>query len=181
NANTPLGSTAAVVFRTLGIGGFIALLIVQHRARNRTTTAPSPGASRANLFGRRYWQIVVGQIALLAAGYAVIGAIDVPSETYLAWTTFVVGLHFLAFRWAGVWRRNVIRPAVLLVLFGIAGLALAGVAGTDWIPFASGILPGLTLLAGSISIAARDARSPRRDRHRRERDAARLGGRSARG
>jgi hypothetical protein len=69
NANTPLGSTAAVVFRILGVAGFILLLVARRRARDgpRSRLADDPGAA-PNLFSRRYWQVVTAEAALLAIG-----------------------------------------------------------------------------------------------------------------
>ncbi len=40
----------------------------------------------------------------------------------------------------------------------MAGLALAGTSASDWIPFVSGVLAGLVLLAGSLNATARALR-----------------------
>ncbi len=137
--------------------GFILMLVARRRALGR---APARLSDRPyagpNLFGSRYWAIVAAEAALLAAGFIAIWGIGAPSQTYLAWTALIVGLHFIAFRLTGVWRGRIMAPAALLILFGVGGLALATFAA-DWIPLVSGVLSGFTLLGGSLSVAARAA------------------------
>ncbi len=118
--------------------------------------ADDPDVAAANLFRRRYWAIVAAEAALLAIGFIAIWGIGAPSQTYLAWTALIVGLHFIAFRLTGVWRGGIMAPAALLILFGVAGLALATFAA-DWIPLVSGVLSGFTLLGGSFAVAVRQA------------------------
>ncbi len=137
--------------------GLILVLVAWRRALGgahaRLSGRPDAGQ---NLFGRRYWVIVAAEAALLAIGFIAIWGIGAPSQTYLAWIALIVGLHFIAFRLTGVWRGGITAPAALLILFGVAGLALATFAA-DWIPLVSGVLSGFTLLAGSFSVAAREA------------------------
>jgi hypothetical protein len=161
NATTPLGQTAAVVFRILGVVGFSLVLIAWRRALRGADTRPAdrPDAGAVNLFRRPYWAIVAGEAAMLAVGFVAIWGMGAPSQTYLAWTALIVGLHFIAFRLADVWRGGIVRPAALLTLFGVSGLVLAASADAGWIALVSGVFSGFTLLAGSLSVAAREARS----------------------
>jgi hypothetical protein len=152
NARTPLGAAAAELFRALAIIGLIALLLGRRRALSRPPRSRRTrgGEERIDLFGHRYWLIVAGEVTALVAGYVVIWLIDAPSETYLPWTVFVVGLHFIPFRLVGVWQGSIAQTAGILIALGIAGLALASASDTRWIPFVSGVLAGVTLLAGSL-------------------------------
>ncbi len=161
NAKTPLGPTAAVIFRIVGVVGLILVLIAWRRALGRTLARrPGHDYTGPNLFGRRYWQIVGSEATLLAIGFVAIWGVGAPSQTYLAWTTLVVGRHFIAFRLTGVWRESIHRPSALLILFGVGGLLLAATSSAEWIPLVGGVLPAITLLAGSLAVAIRAARSP---------------------
>ncbi len=151
NAQTPLGAAAADLFRVLAVLGFVALLIARRRAlASRSRGRAAPSGERVDLFGRGWRRIVAAEGAALAAGFVVIWLIGAPSETYLPWTVFVVGLHFIAFHLAGVWQGRIVQTAGVLTALGIAGLALAASPATDWIPFVSGVLAGITLLTGSL-------------------------------
>jgi heme-degrading monooxygenase HmoA len=155
NARTPLGQAAADLFRALAILGLILLLIGRRRALHRRAVSEASRAEQIDLFGRRWRLIVAAEVAALTAGFIVIWQIGAPSETYLPWTVFVVGLHFIAFRFAGVWQGRIAETAGILTALGIAGLALAATAETDWIPFVSGVLAGITLLGGSLTAMRR--------------------------
>ncbi len=156
NAHTPLGPTAASVFRGVGVAGFVVLLAAGRRVLARTPEnrreRPEPGF---DLFGRRYRQIVAGEVVLLGAGLATIWAIGAPTQAYLPWTVLVVGLHFVAFRYAGVWAGGIVPVAAILIVLGIAGLVMTDTSAVDWIPLVSGVLTGLTLLGGCLTTAAR--------------------------
>jgi hypothetical protein len=156
NAETPLGQAAAELFRALAIAGLVALVVGRRRALNRSVRfRPATSDERVDLFGRRYWSIVGGEVAALAAGYGVIWQLGAPGETFLAWTVLVVGAHFLAFRLTGVWAGSIARTAGILVALGAAGLALAAASRSNWVPFVSGVLAGVTLLAGSLQAIRR--------------------------
>ncbi len=157
NARTPLGPTAATIFRIVAIVaivGFIALLLARRRALSGPR--PAPAAADVNLFGRNYWLIVAAELALLAAGLAALSAFGAPRQTYVAWIALIVGLHFIAFRYADVWRGSSAGPAALLVVLGLAGLGSAATSHARWIPLVSGVLSGLILLGGSLSVAFRE-------------------------
>ena len=175
NANTPLGPTAAVVFRILGVAGFILLLIARRRAveadRSHLEERSNHGS---NLIRRRYWQVVAAEAALLAIGFIAIWAIGAPSQTYLAWTALIVGLHFIAFCLTDVWRGGIVIPAALLTLYGTVGLALAATAHASWVTLVSGVFSGFTLLVGSIVATVREARLEQTTRRRYKRTPRRV-------
>ncbi len=154
NAQTPLGPVAADLFRALAVAGLLGLWVGRRRALERPARASANG-ERVDLFGRRWWLIVGAEIVALATGFIAIWLLDAPRETYLPWTVFVVGLHFAAFHRAGVWQGRIVQAAAILAGLGIAGLILAATPEADWIPFVSGVLAGVTLLAGSLSAMRR--------------------------
>jgi hypothetical protein len=152
DANTPLGDVAAAVFRIGAVGGLLGLYL--GAARTRRHHARRPAGSWAdteglNLFARRYWLIVAGELALIGIGLGALGALGAPQQANVAWIALIVGLHFIAFRVADVWGNNVLRPAAALVAFGLAGLGLAAASYAGWTSFVSGVLSGFVLLSGS--------------------------------
>ncbi len=155
-ADTPLGTAAAVAFRIVGITGIVVLLTAQRRARQHAVAAPARQDTQVNLFGRAYWQIVAGEIAALAIGFAVFAAAGAPTEIYRPWTAIIVAVHFVAFHRAGVWQGNPVWPVVPLLVVGIAGLALAYTSAADWVSLVTGIGAGLILLGGSLRVLARE-------------------------
>jgi hypothetical protein len=161
SANTPLGSSAAVAFRIIGITSIIFLLLGRRRASEHTETGPSTRGGRGNLFGRAYWQIVAGEVAALAVGFAVFSAAGAPSQVYRPWTAIVVAVHFIAFHRAGIWQGNPVWPVLPLLVVGIAGFALAYTADANWVSLVTGVGTGLTLLGGSLSVIAHELRATR--------------------
>ena len=153
NAHSPLGDTAASLLRTLAILGFGAVLVIGAMARRGADQRKA--APRPTRFGSRFWLIVAGEALLLAAGLAILRALHAPQEINVAWIAFVVGVHFIAFEVAGVWEHGVAVAGSILVVLGIAGFALAAASEAQWIPLVSGVLSGLTLLAGTLTIVAR--------------------------
>jgi hypothetical protein len=159
SANTPLGPTAAVAFRIVGIAGLVALVAAGRLARRRRADrSPRQGV---DLFGRAYWQIVTGEVALLAIGFAAFAAAGAPSEVYRPWTAFVVAAHFIAFRRAGVWRGSAFWPTVPLLAVGAAGLALAYTPTARWVVLVTGIGTGLILLGGCLYVVIRETAAKR--------------------
>ena len=155
NARSPLSSTADSLLRTLAILGFGAVLVVGAMARRRTDHREA--APRPTRFGSRFWLIVAGEALLLAAGLAILRAVHAPQEVNVAWIALVVGVHFIAFEVAGVWEHGVAVAGSILVVLGVAGFAMAAASEAQWIPFVSGVLSGLTLLAGTLTIVVRAA------------------------
>jgi hypothetical protein len=159
NANTPLGPTASLVFRIVGVSGLITLAIGLQRARRRPI-GPSPRHG-GNLFGRAYWQIVGGEALLLAIGFAAIATAGAPGELYRPWTAIVVAAHFIAFRRAGVWRGSALWPTVPLLTVGAVGLALAYTPAARWVVVVTGIGTGLILLSGCLYLVIHETAAKR--------------------
>lgn len=161
NASTALGGQAALVFRIFAIAGMVALYLAAGRTRRQARmpqpqASPPPGEDGVNLFGRRYWLIVAAEAALLGLGIGLLRAFGTPQPTNVAWISLIVGLHFIAFRFAGIWEYAISRSAVVLVGLGLAGLALAASSEPGWTSFISGVLSGFVLLIGSLYVISRD-------------------------
>lgn len=158
NARTPLGATVATLFRILAVGAFITLVLARRHALRHRRGGRSAPATR--LFGRRYWLIVAGEVGLLIAGYVALSASGAPDQAGVAWIALIVGLHFVAFRVAGVWEGGTVLSASPLVILGAAGLAMVAAGAATWVPLVSGVLSGFTLLTGSLTVALRELRTP---------------------
>jgi hypothetical protein len=102
NAQTPLGDAAADLFRALAAANLVALIIARRRALKRPERHLTDGDGKIELFGRRWALIVVGEVAALAAGFAVIRLIDAPDQTYLPGPSSSWACNFIAFHLAGV-------------------------------------------------------------------------------
>lgn len=158
NANTALGARAAVVFRVLAIAGLAGLYAAARRVRSRVSSCPSAASEpgRVSPFGRRYWLIVAAEVAVLGIGIGLLRAFGTPQPTNVAWIALMVGLHFIAFRCAGVWEGSVARAAGLLIALGLAGFGLVAASDPRWTSFVSGVLSGLVLLIGSLYVIAHE-------------------------
>jgi hypothetical protein len=155
SANTPLGNEAAVAFRIIGIIAVVFLLV----GRRRAGSQPSQHAGGVSLFGRAYWQIVAGEIAALAIGFAVFAAAGAPSQVYRPWTAIVIAVHFIAFHRAGVWPGSAVWPVLPLLAVGIAGFALAYTSDANWVSLVTGVGTGLILLGGTSRVMALELRA----------------------
>lgn len=153
DANTPLGDDAAALFRIGAVGGLLGLCLAAARARRHRGRRP-PGSwadmEDVNLFARRYWLILAGELALIGIGLGALRALGAPHQASVAWIALIVGLHFIAFRLAGVWGNRIMLAAAPLVALGLAGLGLAAASEAGWTGFVSGVLSGFVLLSGSI-------------------------------
>jgi hypothetical protein len=160
NADTPLGAPFAVALRALAIAAFMALLVVVGRARRRTHMMRSRDRGSqlhplSRPFEVRYWIVVAVEVVLLLTGLLILRLLGAPQQTYIAWIALVVGSHFLAFGFIGIWPRSIARPGAILVVLGLASFALAATPAADWVPLLAGVLSGATLLSASLSAAAR--------------------------
>ncbi|MEV5543781.1 hypothetical protein AB0L13_43945 [Saccharopolyspora shandongensis] len=151
NTSDPLPGPAALTLKVLAavaLAAIVLLAVLANKAPHTAEARPSGG-----MFGKRYGLVVAAEAVLLFGGIAVLRLLGAPDQANVAWIAFVVGVHFLAL--AGVWRRSSIAvPGVLLTVFGIAGIAMAGIGALAWIPLVSGTLSGITLLAGSLTATA---------------------------
>lgn len=149
NAQSPLNTVTVNLLRVaacLGAASVIAMWFAT--ARNRKER-PDAGPQR-NMFGRGYLIVVVAEAILLFGGIRMFAAWGRPEQTNVAWVAFVVGVHFIAL--APVWKdRGIAVPGVVLTLLGAAGLVLASTAAVAWVPFVSGVLSGVVLLAGTAT------------------------------
>jgi hypothetical protein len=159
NAHSPLNTVIGIVLRvaaSVGLACVIAMWVLAGRRGRADGAQPAgiPGPPAARMFNRGYWLVVVAEVVLLFGGIAVLRAWERPEETNVAWIAFVVGVHFIAL--APAWKqRSIILPGVILSLFGVAGLVLSATSAVEWVPFVSGVLSGVTLLAGCMFFARR--------------------------
>ncbi|MFI6298591.1 hypothetical protein ACIBEJ_43850 [Nonomuraea sp. NPDC050790] len=158
NAQEPLGGAVAAVLRVLaclaaaGVGAMWFMAVKRARTTNTARTAP-----RGGMFGKGYLVVVAAEVVLLFGGLRVLTAWEVPVQANVAWVAFVVGVHFVAL--APVWKDWTIAvPGAVLTGLGVAGLVMAGTAGLAWVPFVSGVLSGVVLLAGSLTSGWRELR-----------------------
>lgn len=151
NAQSPLNTVTANFLRVaacLGAAGVVAMWFATAR-KERPTAGP-----RRNMFNRGYLIVVAAEAILLFGGIRVLAAWERPEQTNVAWVAFVVGVHFIAL--APVWKdRSIAVPGVVLTLLGAAGLVLASTAAVAWVPFVSGVLSGVVLLAGTAAFGWR--------------------------
>ena len=145
NAHAPLGRDAALGLRLAALDG-VATLVLLSVARR----PPAAGVRhRATWFGHSSSKVVAGELALLVIAVEALRAFGAPAEANVAVIAFVAGLHFVGL---GLVREQPIiaLAGAFVLVFAIAGLAVAATAACDWVPVVSGVVPGLTLLAGSL-------------------------------
>ncbi|GAA2080396.1 hypothetical protein [Actinomadura alba] len=157
NAHRPLNGAVGAVLRALAILALVSVVgmwVLSIRRARATGAEPEAVPGVTNMFSRAYWLIVAAEVVLLFGGIALLGAWDRPEETNVAWVAVVVGVHFIAL--APVWKhRGILLPGVILSLFGVAGLVLAATSAVEWVPLVSGVLSGVTLMAGCVHFAWR--------------------------
>ncbi|GAA3101903.1 hypothetical protein GCM10017600_32840 [Streptosporangium carneum] len=102
--------------------------------------------------------IVVLEAVALFGGIQVLRLLGWAPQAGVAWTALVVGVHFVAL-WP-VWREvSILIPGIGLVALGLAGLVMVWTQAVEWVPFVSGVLSGLVLLAGSVFYARKELRA----------------------
>lgn len=170
NSGPPLGGAVTLALRVLAVVAFVALVaatVMMSRSgsgagRQRasdTGTGPAPGL-RMGRFGTGYWVVVAAEVTLLFGGLQLLRLLDAPSQTGVAWVAVVVGVHFIVFLW--VWKQlSILVPGVLLTCYGLIGLMLASTSAVRWVPIVSGVLSGVTLLAGAWLVLGWEFRSVR--------------------
>lgn len=137
-------ATALRVAAALAFAALVALLALAGGKR-----APAGPGARSG-FGSRYWLVVAGEVAAIAAGAATLGPAGL-GHALVAWASVVVGVHFVVL--AAIWRLQLFRRlGVAIALCGVAGLiAAAAGAPTAVIAGIGGVLPGVLLLAAGYS------------------------------
>ncbi|GAB3438495.1 hypothetical protein GCM10027570_01600 [Streptomonospora sediminis] len=119
---------------------------------------------RPAMYNRKYAAVVAAEAVLLFGGFAVLRALEAPTQANVAWIAFIVGLHFIALAW--VWQeRSIAVPGIALTVLGAAGCVLAAVSMAELVPIVSGVASGAVLLgcgvgvtAGSVAAAGRSGR-----------------------
>lgn len=161
NTHDPLSGTAVLVLRVaagLAAAAVLALWLAAARGGRE-----AGAAARAAMFGRGYLAVVAAEAVALFGGLRVLAALEAPEQTGVAWVALVVGAHFVVL--APIWRSwDIAVPGVVLTLLGVAGLVLAATSAALWVPFLSGVLSGVVLLAGAVTVGWRATRAGVRDR-----------------
>lgn len=158
NTHDPLGGTAVLLLRVaagLAAAGVLVLWFTAARGRQGTGGRQGADASaRGAMFGRGYLAVVAAEAILLFGGLRVLAALGAPEQANVAWVALVVGVHFVAL--APIWKSwDIAVPGAVLSLLGVAGLALAPTSAAAWVPFLSGVLSGIVLLAGALTVGWR--------------------------
>ncbi|MDT0326811.1 hypothetical protein [Nocardiopsis lambiniae] len=151
NAGPPLPSAAGLILRLLAVGALVAVIASAVILSRRGGDDPVPGTEAAPRFrfGPFYGIVVLLEVVLLLGGIQVLRALGAPMEANVAWIALVVGLHFLPLAW--YWRMGqILGVAVYLSTLGAAGLVMAAAGFAEWVPFVSGVLSGVGMLAGIL-------------------------------
>lgn len=160
NAGPPLGNALSDLLRIAAATTFVVMAVMLGALRRRAGAGREPsrhsGVSDRRLFRRRYWLIVGIEAALFMVGRVAIVGMHAPQQSFVAWIAFVVGIHFIAFAAFGVWDAGVRVPGWILAGLGLMGLGLSATSAAPWVPAISGVLSGVTLLAGTLGWIAND-------------------------
>jgi hypothetical protein len=143
-----LGTPAGPVLQVAGVLAFVALVVLTFRSRGA-------GPGERPHFDRRYWLVVLGEVAAIVLGSQVLNALGLPP---LPWVTVVVGLHLLPL--ARMWQAPILGWAgAVLALLGVAGLVAAVAGGSAAVvALLAGVLPGVFMLGGLLWGATRSTR-----------------------
>ncbi|MCG5212825.1 hypothetical protein [Streptosporangium sp. KLBMP 9127] len=158
NAHEPLNPLIGICLRVAAVLGLVSVIVMWVVTVGRARTAGGqadgiPGPA-GNMFSRGYLVVVAAEAILLFGGIALLNAWGQPPQMNVAWVAVVVGVHFIAL--APIWKHyGIMMPGVILTVFGLAGFIMAATSAITWVPFVSGVLSGVTLLAGSIYFARR--------------------------
>ena len=136
-----LSSPAAPALRMAGIAAFVGLVVALRRV-----DLERRGIRASGRFSRGYWMVVAAEVVAILVGWVIItGPLDAP-DAGVAWTSVVVGVHFLGL--AAVWKQPL--QAWLggaITACGAGGLIAASLgASTPVIAVAAGVAPGFLLL-----------------------------------
>ncbi|WP_219461367.1 hypothetical protein [Nonomuraea rhizosphaerae] len=151
NAQSPLNTITASILRAAACVAAASVIAMWFTIARRER---STGERQRNMFSRGYLIIVAAEAILLFGGLRLLAAWEVPEQANVAWVALVVGMHFIAL--APIWKDwRIAAPGAALTLLGAAGLAMAPTTALVWVPFVSGVLSGVVLLAGSVGFGWR--------------------------
>ncbi|MFI6631486.1 hypothetical protein ACIBI7_21675 [Nonomuraea fuscirosea] len=158
-----LSSPLAIVLRVLAavtLAGVVVMWLLGVKVAQSGGTLKAAPNTAESFFGRRYALVVATEAALLFIGLTVLRSWGLPEQVNIAWLAFVAGVHFIAL--VPVWgERGLLIPGMVLIMIGVAGFALAATTALKWVPVASGVLSGITILAGSTAYSWRTLTSMR--------------------
>jgi len=84
-------------------------------------------------YGRPFGLVVLGELVLLFLGLKLLRLVQAPPELNVAWISFVMGLHFVAF--GRLWHDPGMAVVGLIqMLLGVGGLTVAATAAVVWVP-----------------------------------------------
>ncbi|MBD3144572.1 hypothetical protein IEQ31_15435 [Microbispora camponoti] len=159
NSQPPLGHALALVLRiaaAVALAGVVATWFLSAGRARSTGAEPGigEGGKAGKMFGVGFAVVVVIEAVALFGGIAVLRALDRPEESNVAWIAVVVGVHFVAL--GPIWKdRTIMVPGAVLTVLGVAGLVMTATSAVAWVPLVSGVLSGVTLLAGCLAAAGR--------------------------
>ena len=151
NTHSPLDAAASITLRILAVVALVVLVALsvfagRSSGRQRSLSERRHGKDETSWYGRGFWLIVAGELALFEAGFQLLRVLGAPPQSRVCWIALVVGLHFVAF--GRLWREPI---GAIVFALGAAGLGMSDTPAVDWAPFVSGVLSGLVLLTGSLA------------------------------
>ncbi|WP_285777507.1 hypothetical protein [Microtetraspora sp. NBRC 13810] len=156
NSSAPLSLVIGILFRVLAVLALAGVAAMWYHAGRRLghagaeLVAAALGAGRR--FGGGYVVVVAGEAIALFGGLAALSAVRAPEQVDVAWVALVAGVHFVAL--GPIWKQvGVIVPGAILTVLALAGFVMSVTPAIDWVPFVSGTLSGMTLLAGCVTYA----------------------------
>ncbi|MFB4273590.1 hypothetical protein [Nonomuraea sp. GTA35] len=142
---------AAVLLAGVAVMWLLGIKVAQEGG----TVVESGGVLR-----RRYAVVVAAEVVLFLGGHTLLGDAGSPDRGAAAWAASVAGVHFLVL--VAVWREGgPAIPGVILILIGVAGLAVADAPVPEWVPGLVGPLAGVTILGGCAASSWRTLTSMR--------------------
>ncbi|MBB6120289.1 hypothetical protein [Nocardiopsis algeriensis] len=159
NSGPPLPPSVALVLRALAVAAFIAIIALTVFLGRRPAVQPGPDSPQTRFDGF-FGAVVLVEAVLLFGGLQVLRLFDAPVQANVAWIALVVGAHF--FPLARHWRSgSLMYAAAYISALGLLGLALVLVGVPEPVPFVSGVLPGVGMLAGILASLVVQSRNSR--------------------
>jgi hypothetical protein len=149
NAQSPLTGPVVGVLRVLACVAAASVLAMWFMAARQERRNPGPPEGR-KMVNRGYVIVVAAEVVLLFGGLQVLRALGQPPEMNVGWVALVVGVHFIAL--APAWKTwSIAIPGTVLALLGAVGILMALAGEPAWVPFISGVLSGVALLALTVT------------------------------